>query len=266
MEYKKAKILAVAGKGGVGKTSIAATLVRLLVEACPDRKILAIDADPAVGLSTALGLEVNTTVDDIRKEVVAAAEDGETKSALELLGEARYRIFDALVEKDGFSFIAIGRPEASGCYCKINSYLKEVISILSENFDYVVIDGEAGIEQINRRVMEKVTHLLLITDSSRKGTQVIQTIRKVADELVMYEQIGVIANRIPSMEVTEFMDTGELPVLAYIPSDASLAEFDLKGENVFYLPKDAAIVRGTREALMKLGIIESIREGEGENK
>lgn len=255
MEQEKAKIMAVAGKGGVGKTSIAATIVRLLVEAHPDRKILAIDADPAVGLSTALGITVETTVDDIRKAVVAAAQDGDTKSAVELLGEARYRIFDALVETDGFSFIAIGRPESAGCYCKINSYLKEVISILSENFDYVVIDGEAGIEQINRRVMEKVTHLLLITDSSKKGTQVIQTIRQVADELVMYEQLGVIANRLPSLKVKNYMETGDIPVLAYIPSDASLAEFDLKGENVFYLPKDAAIVQGTWEALERIGLL-----------
>lgn len=256
MNQEKTKILAVAGKGGVGKTSIAATLVRLLVQAFPDKRILAIDADPAVGLSTALGIEVECTVDDIRKQVVAAAEDGDNKTAIELLGEARYRIFDALVETDGFSFIAIGRPESAGCYCKINSYLKEVISILAENFDYVVIDGEAGIEQINRRVMEKVTHLLLITDSSKKGTQVIGTIRKVADELVMYERIGVIANRLPSLDVKGLIDTGDLPVLAYIPSDASLAEFDLKGENVFYLPEDAAIVQGARQALREIGVIE----------
>lgn len=255
MDTSKTKILAVAGKGGVGKTSIAATLVRLLVEAHPDKKILAIDADPAIGLSTALGIEVKTTIDDIRKEVVATVEDGDTKSALELLSEARYRIFDALVETDGFSFIAIGRPESAGCYCKINTYLKEVISILSDNFDYVVIDGEAGIEQINRRVMEKVTHLLLITDSSKKGTQVIQTIKKVADELVMYEQVGVIANRLPSVDVTSFMDTGDLRILSCIPSDASLAEFDLKGENVFYLPAEAAIVKGAKEALEKLELV-----------
>ncbi len=256
MEQEKTKILAVAGKGGVGKTSIAATMVRLLVEAYPDKRILAIDADPAVGLSTALGIEVQSTVDDIRKAVVAAAEDGDSKSAVELLGEARYRIFDALVETDGFCFIAIGRPESAGCYCKVNTYLKEVIHILSENFDYVVIDGEAGIEQINRRVMEKVTHLLLITDSSRKGTQVVQTIRKVADELVMYEKIGIIANRLPSMETRKFMDTGDIPVLACIPSDASLAEFDLMGENVFYLPEDAEIVQGTKQAMSEIGIID----------
>lgn len=255
MNQEKTKILAVAGKGGVGKTSVAATIVRVLVEKYPEKRILAIDADPAVGLSTALGIEVQTTVDDIRREVVAAAENGDGKSAVELLGEARYRIFDALAETDGFSFIAVGRPESAGCYCKINSYLKEVIGILAENFDFVVIDGEAGIEQINRRVMEKVTHLLLVTDSSKKGTQVIRTIRKVADELVMYEKIGVIANRLPSMEVKNLLDTGDLPVLSYIPSDPSLAEFDLKGENVFYLPADAAIVQGTGEALRELGIL-----------
>lgn len=249
------KILAVAGKGGVGKTSIAATMVKLLVAAHPDKRILAIDADPAVGLSTALGIEVGTTVDDIRKAVVADVEDGNTKAAIELLGEARYRIFDALVEMDGFSFIAIGRPEAAGCYCKINSYLKEVIGILASNYDYIVIDGEAGIEQINRRVMEKVTHLFLITDSSKKGTQVVQTIKQVADELVMYDRVGVIANRLPNKEVTKLMDVGELPILSCITSDSSLAEFDLKGDSVFYLADDATIVQGTKEALAKMDVL-----------
>ncbi len=253
-----AKILAVAGKGGVGKTSLAAAMVKVLVSSFPEKKILAIDADPAVGLSTALGLETKVTVDDIRREVVAQAERGDAAGAIELLGEARYRIFDALVEQDGFSFIAVGRPEAAGGYCKINSYLKEVIGILSGNFDYIVIDGEAGIEQINRRVMEKVTHLLLITDSSRKGTQVVQTIRKVADELVMYEEAGVIFNRLPSPEAASYMDVGNLPVLARIQDDRALTEFDLKGENVFYLPEDAPIVRGVRAALEKIHILERV--------
>ncbi len=249
------KILTVAGKGGVGKTSLAGVMVKELVEAYPDKRILAIDADPAVGLSTALDVDVKLTIDDIRKEVVQNAEDGNTKAAVELLGEARYRIMDALVEKDGFSFIAIGRPEAAGCYCKINSYLKEVIAMLAENFDYIVIDGEAGIEQINRRVMEKVTHLILITDSSKKGTQVIQTIKGVADDLVMYDKVGVVANRIADPKLVELMDFGDLPVLSVIPPDNNLAEFDLKGENVFYLDDDSAIVKGAKEALTKIGLL-----------
>lgn len=249
------KIIAMAGKGGVGKTSLGAAMVKVLVSSFPGKKVLAIDADPAVGLSTALGIDVKMTVDDIRKEVVANAKEGKSETAIELLGEARYRIFDALVEQDGFSFLAVGRPEAAGCYCKVNSYLKEVIRILSGNFDYIVIDGEAGIEQINRRVMEKVTHLMLVTDASRKGTQVAQAIKQVADELVMYEKVGVIINRLPDLEVAEYMDLGELPIFARIPADTSLAEFDLKGENVFYLPKDAAIVQGAREALEHAGIL-----------
>ncbi len=180
----KAKIITVAGKGGVGKTSICACIVRLLAEKYPDKKILAIDADPAVGLSVALGVDVKMTLDDIRMSIVDSVENGETREALELLSEARFRIFDALVEMPGFAFLAIGRPESSGCYCKVNSYLKEVIGILANSFDYVVIDGEAGIEQIQRRVMEKVTHLLLITDQSKKGGQVITTIKGVADDLI----------------------------------------------------------------------------------
>lgn len=250
-----ATIIALSGKGGVGKTSISAAIVKLLVEKYPDKKILAIDADPAVGLSTALGIDVKMTIDDIRKEIVSSVEGGDTKAAIELLGDAKFKIFDALVETDGFAFIAVGRPESAGCYCKINSYLKEVISILSADFDYVVIDGEAGIEQINRRVMEKVTHLLLITDASKKGTQVISTIKSVADELVMYQKIGVIVNRLPDESVIDHINTNGIPVLSYIKSDRNLVIYDIEGKNITKLPDDSEVVEGAREALIKLGVI-----------
>ena len=252
---KKTQIIAVAGKGGVGKTSLAGVIVKLLVEAHPDKKILAIDADPAVGLSTVLNVEVDKTIDDIRKEVIKNVEDGDTKTAVELLGEAKYEIMDAVVEQDGYAFIAIGRPETAGCYCKINSYLKEVINLISGDFDYVVIDGEAGIEQINRRVMEKVTHLLLVSDASKKGTQVINTIKEVADKLVMYDEIGAILNRIPDESVIKLIDTQGIPVLSYIPVDSNLAVYDIEGKNITKLPDDSNIVKGTTEALEKIGIL-----------
>ena len=130
----KAKIIAVAGKGGVGKTSLCSAIVRELVEAFPGKRILAIDADPAVGLSTALGVHVEHTIDDIRNEVIETSERGEYRQAIEVLNEARFRIFDTMVECDGFAFLAIGRPEAAGCYCSVNSYLKEVISMLANDF------------------------------------------------------------------------------------------------------------------------------------
>lgn len=248
-------MIALTGKGGVGKTSLAAVMVKLLVEAYPDRKVLAIDADPAVGLATALGIEVSMTIDDIRKKVISTVENGDTKSVAELLGEAKYLIYDAIEEKNGFAFIAIGRPEGAGCYCKINSYLREVIQMVSGNFDYVVIDGEAGIEQVNRRVMEKVTHLLLVSDASRKGTQVIRTIHRVASELVMYEKTGAIINRMTDESAKEYIDTGDVPILSFIPADANLTAFDLTGRDVFDIPGDSEIVKGARRALEALGVL-----------
>jgi len=165
------KIIAVAGKGGVGKTSLSAVIVKLLVENFPDKKILAIDADPAIGLSTALGVEPTKTIDDVRRETAEQTQNGKI-SPLEILGNAEYSVDEAICTQNGFAFIAIGRPESAGCYCKINTYLKDVIALIAKRYDFVVIDGEAGIEQINRRVMEKVTHLLLITDQSKKGRDV----------------------------------------------------------------------------------------------
>lgn len=254
-ETKNTAILTFVGKGGVGKTSLSALAVRLLAESYPDKKILAIDADPAVGLATALGVEVASTVDDIRKAFIENAESGALDTAIEMLGEARYRMFDALVERNNISFLAIGRPESAGCYCKVNGYLKELISQLADHFDYVVIDGEAGIEQVNRRVMEKVTHLVLVSDASRKGLQVVQTIHQVAKGLVMFERAGLIVNRMPDMTMQEQLQTGELSLLSCIPDDREMSLSDMMGKSVFSLPEDVEILAGVKQALKKLEIL-----------
>ena len=226
-----AKLITVAGKGGVGKTSVAAAMVKIISQTFPEKRLLAIDADPATGLATALGVEVKATIDDIRKDIVSTLKEGDTRSAMELLGDARYKIFDAMTETDKFAFIAVGRPESAGCYCKINSYLKEVISLLSGDFDYVVIDGEAGVEQVNRRVMEKVTHLVLVTDPSKKGRQVIAQVKEVADRLMSPQKTGVIVNRILDEAQKEYLDLGGLEAYAFIPSDENVARFDTTGKS-----------------------------------
>ena len=186
---------------------------------------------------------------------VKYVENGETKEALELLSEARFRIFDALVEMPGFAFLAIGRPESSGCYCKVNSYLKEVIGILANSFDYVVIDGEAGIEQIQRRVMDKVTHLLLVTDQSKKGCQVVSTIKNVADELIVYDKIGAIVNRMTNPELAELITVPGVDIVARIPADNAFAANDIKGQSVLSLPEDSLMLNGVKEALQKIEIL-----------
>ena len=257
METKPEKntIIAFVGKGGVGKTSLSALTVRVLSETYPDKRILAIDADPAVGLSTALGVDVGMTVDDIRKEFIESSKEGETRQAIELLGDARYQMLDSLVEMGNISFLAIGRPEAAGCYCKVNSYLKAVIGLIAENFDYVVIDGEAGIEQVNRRVMEKVTHLILVSDPSRKGIQVVNTIRNVAKNLVMFEKSQMVLNRVPDEVVEDLRTDEELCQAVCICDDRAMCLNDMRGKSVFGLPQDSVVVEGVREALRKLAIL-----------
>ena len=126
---------------------------------------------------------------------------------------------------------------------------------MAEQFDYVVIDGEAGIEQINRRVMEKVTHLLLVTDPSKKGCQVINTIKSVADDLVMYEKIGAIVNRMADESLKDYIDTNGIEVLSYIGDDKNLSMFDIQGENIFNLPEESNVVVGVKQALEKIEVL-----------
>ena len=281
------KILALVGKGGVGKTTICSAFVRSLSEKYPEARILAIDADPAVGLSTALGVTPGVTLDDLRRAIIEKAASGAGKEAIELLGEVRFRIFDALTETERFAFLAIGRPEGAGCYCAVNAYLKEVIEMISRDFDFVVIDGEAGIEQVNRRVMEKVTHLFFVTDGSKKGVQVVNSIHHVADELVAYDKCGVIVNRVDDPEVIRALTEGNpaedpvpgkdpaedpmpgkdpaenpvpgkdlagMEILGVIPSDPEHAKNDVLGKSIFELSADAPVCKGAKEALERMGL------------
>lgn len=247
----KENIIVFCGKGGVGKTSLSAAFVRLLSERYPEKRILAVDADPASGLSTALGIEVKLTVDDIRKSIVENMNVGNTDAAAEVLSESEYYMMEALTEKGNISFLAIGRPEGAGCYCKINAYLKEVITSVSSNFDYIIIDGEAGIEQISRRVIENPGSLVLVSDASQKGIKVINSIKQVADELIDAEKCGVIFNRVSSsFNASEIQLPGEL--LSVIGDDNSQRENDMEGKSVFELSESTPIIRGANEAIDKL--------------
>lgn len=244
------KIIAVCGKGGVGKTSISAMIVKVLLQR--DKKVLAIDADPAIGLSTALGVEIGKTIDDIRNEIIWAGREGSRQSKMALLSRLNYRVFEAMVESNGFAFLAIGRPETDGCYCKVNDYLKEIIESLSGDFDYVVIDGEAGIEQINRRVMDNVTHLLLVSDPSAKGINVIRTIEKVAGGLIKDAKRGVMLNRVIDSEA-KMADLDGMPLVACLGEDSMIRTFDIQGRSL--LDIDSPSVAEIENGLKRLGYL-----------
>ena len=249
------KIIAVAGKGGVGKTSVSAAMVRMLTEQRENARILAIDADPAIGLATALGVPVHKTLDDIRKEILSKTVSGETREAVDLLHEARFHVFEAMAENAKFAFLAIGRPETAGCYCGVNAYLKEVIAALADEFDYVVIDGEAGIEQINRRVMERVTHLLLVSDQSKKGISVLRNIRSLSVDLIRPERTGAVLNRVEHADWNQFVDLGDIELLATIAQDEAQLQNDIRGLSVFDLPEGSALLVGVERALRRMDFI-----------
>jgi CO dehydrogenase maturation factor len=249
----QAHIIAVCGKGGVGKTSISAMIVKIL-SSSPDHQVLAIDADPAVGLASALGITVQKTVDDIRNDLIRKVKDGTSEDKAQILSRLDYEIFSALAEKKNLAFLAIGRPEKEGCYCQVNHMLKDLIVSMAGNFDYVVIDGEAGIEQVNRRVMEKVTHLVLVSDPSAKGLNVVKTIKEVSDSAVAYEKHGLILNRVRGeSEFNQIKMPDELVSLGWIPEDDTIRSFDIEGRSILEI-EDSPALAAVENCLAEIGL------------
>ncbi len=234
-------IMAVCGKGGVGKTVISALMVNLLTRDGKSR-VLAIDADPAAGLATALGIRTHKTVDGIRISLIEQMEKGQAGHKQAILSQMEYEMLEALAEQDNLAFLAIGRPETEGCFCRVNQLLKEIIASLAIHFDYVIIDAEAGIEQLNRRVLKQVTHLVLVADPSVKARQVALTIHRLAHQTVDYRHAGLILNRCRNdREPNGQTVPRNLTVLGQVPEDDVIRNWDIQGHSFLALPTCPAV-------------------------
>ena len=262
-EGGRTAIIAVCGKGGVGKTSISAITAAMLAED-PAKKVLAIDADPAVGLALALGFQARRTVDDIRNELITKVKEGVRGDMGQMARALDYEVLAALEEKKNLAFLAIGRPEQEGCYCQVNDFLKDVIETISANFDYVVIDGEAGIEQVNRRVMERVSHLLLVSDQSAKGLAVASSIMEVAGRAVGFDTCGLVINRVRPGEDRSIVAPPGLTLLGSLPEDDVIRRFDIEGKSFLDLP-ESPVRAGMRQCMSAFGLYraEQRRKSEG---
>lgn len=230
-------LIAVSGKGGVGKTTLSALIVRRLVEA-GKTPVLAIDADPNSCLDAALGVAARNSVGQAREEVREAVNDGLAGiSKQELL---QMKIAQSLVESRGFDLIAMGRPEGPGCYCYANNVLKSVIAQLSSNYPYVVLDNEAGLENLSRRIVQHVDVLLLVSDAGSAGINTLKRLHALAKEMgVTYGKLFLLINRgrsdaVPPLALETKEATGADGVF-YLPDDAEIAAFAERNESLLAL-------------------------------
>jgi CO dehydrogenase maturation factor len=228
------KTIAIAGKGGTGKSTLSAVTVRWLSDHI-SKSILVVDADSNVNLNELLGAELRDTVGGIReemKEKVHSLPGGMTKQQF-----LEYKIQSSIVETPDFDLIAMGRPEGPGCYCYANSVLRDVLKSLADNYEYVVIDNEAGMEHLSRRTTQRIDYLLMISDPSVRGVHTAGCISRLVKELETrtkerYLIINRVRNLIPPA-LTESVKAEGLELLCSIPEDELLFETDQKGKPIW---------------------------------
>ncbi|NLE46574.1 MAG: AAA family ATPase [Chloroflexi bacterium] len=251
--------IAIAGKGGTGKTTVAGLLIRYLTES-ESGSILAIDADPASNLNMVLGLTMDQTIGDIREEMLdqvqsSGALAGSMPGGMSKVDYLDYQVQMALVEGDRVDFLAMGRPEGQGCYCAANQMLRVIIDRIGKQYEYVVIDNEAGMEHLSRRTTRNVDVLLLVTDPTQRGLATAQRMAAMVPEL----EIGVgrtylVVNRLRGAMPTPLAEAvGEsgLELLGTIPEDAAMAEFEFTGRPLVELPADTAVYQAVSELAMR---------------
>jgi CO dehydrogenase maturation factor len=228
--------VAVAGKGGTGKTTVAALTVSRLI-AAGSKPVLAVDADPNSCLDSALGVTVTSTVGAVREEArdLAGKGLGAGVSKQEML---ELKIHSSLVEADSFDLIAMGRCEGPGCYCYANNVLSKVIERLADDYPAMVIDNEAGLENLSRRIVRRVDLLMMVTDPSRVGLKTVERLHALADEMgLQYGSLAIVINRLrngglPAGAEALKQATGA-EFLVGLPADDVLAELGENGESLF---------------------------------
>ncbi len=248
--------IAVTGKGGVGKTAISAVLVDFLSS---KGIVLAVDADPSTNLDEALGVGLRSTVGRTRERMASDIKGGRIAmdaSKQEILDA---RIHESLVETERFDLLAMGRPEGPGCYCAANHMIRFSIDKLAKNYDYVVMDCEAGLEHISRQTTQDIDFLLAVSDPTMRGLNTAKRLQELIGEMRTSVKAGVflilnrLKNGIPPPIEDEIRKSG-LVLVATIPEDFEVTELDIKGEPLTKLPLDSKFRRAVQEMLFRLKI------------
>jgi CO dehydrogenase maturation factor len=236
-----ATTIAISGKGGSGKTTLAAMIIRLLVSQSQG-PILAVDADPNACLAPMMGVEPATSIADIREKVV---ENVPTNSGMDRVRSFEYGIQQAITEANGFDLLTIGRPEGPGCYCAANNMLRTFLDKLSPQYQYVIIDNEAGMEHLSRRTTNNVDLLCIVAEPTAIGALTTRRIFELAKQLpISVKEIGIIWNRTDSSKKVD-----EIDIFGFIPNDETIFKASMQGKTIFDTEENSAALSAVRNIL-----------------
>lgn len=235
--------ISVVGKGGSGK-SVITTLLAKTISNLHDYKMLLIDADPThPHLSHMVNLIAERSLENIRVEVI---DNTLTKknTIQELADNIDFEVYNAIAESKDFSLLSIGQPEEPGCFCPSNALLRKVIESISKDFDIVLVDCEAGLEQINRMVIETVDILLIVSDISIRSIETAYAIKESAKKFTKYKHVGIVLNKVKGNidNILKKLEDLKLPLLASVPEDDIITQFDIQGTPLIDIPDNSVSV------------------------
>ncbi len=250
--------IAVAGKGGVGKTTTCGMIIDYL---CGKGKgpVLVVDADANSNLNEVLGVEVETSLGAIREEMAQAELKKTIPAGMTKAEYAEFKFNSALIEEDDFDMLVMGRTQGKGCYCYVNGVLKTQVDKYAKNYQYIVMDNEAGLEHVARGTLPHVDTMLLISDCSRRGIQAAARVAEMVEELNLKPgKLGLIVNRAPGgvleSGVLEEIQKHGLELLGVLPQDEGVYRCDCNGEPSAKLPQDNPVKAAVNAIMQKLGL------------
>ena len=251
--------IAVAGKGGVGKTTTCGMIIDYLSKK-KQGPILVVDADANSNLNEVLGVEVGTTLGDIREEMAQAELRGDTiPTGMTKADYAEFKFNSALAEEDDFDMLVMGRTQGKGCYCFVNGVLKTQIDKYAKNYRYLVMDNEAGLEHVARGTLPHVDTMLLISDCSRRSVQAVARLAEMIREMNLNPgTMGLIVNRAPGGVLDDGVraeiEKHGLTLLGVLPQDEAVYRCDCDGDPSARLPESNPVKTALREIMEKLGL------------